>query len=112
MALDESHFHRLADATLKGLMQAIDDLGSDAIDVDLASGILTLTLADGGTYVLNKQAPNRQIWLSSPRSGAWHFDHRGGVGAAAWAATRGGGTLAELLSSELGAVLGGRLDLG
>ena len=31
------------------------------------SGVLTLALGPGkGTYVLNKQAPNRQLWLSSP----------------------------------------------
>ena len=32
----------------------------------LQQGVLTLTLAGKGTYVLNKQAPNQQIWLSSP----------------------------------------------
>jgi frataxin-like iron-binding protein CyaY len=31
------------------------------------SGVLTLAMGPGkGTYVLNKQAPNRQLWLSSP----------------------------------------------
>jgi frataxin-like iron-binding protein CyaY len=28
--------------------------------------VLTLKLGDLGTYVVNKQTPNRQIWLSSP----------------------------------------------
>lgn len=33
------------------------------------SGVLTLKLPDGhGTYVINKQPPNKQIWLSSPSS--------------------------------------------
>lgn len=27
-----------------------------------------------GTYVINKQTPNKQIWLSSPRSGPKRFD--------------------------------------
>ena len=30
------------------------------------SGVLTLKLGDKGTYVINKQPPNKQIWLSSP----------------------------------------------
>jgi frataxin len=30
------------------------------------SGVLTLCLGDHGTYVINKQPPNKQIWLSSP----------------------------------------------
>lgn len=29
-------------------------------------GVLTLDLGSRGTYVLNKQAPNHQIWSSSP----------------------------------------------
>lgn len=28
--------------------------------------MLTLNLGDKGTYVINKQPPNKQIWLSSP----------------------------------------------
>lgn len=34
--------------------------------VILKSGVLTLILDDKGTYVINKQPPNKQIWLSSP----------------------------------------------
>lgn len=30
------------------------------------SGVLTVKLGDRGTYVINKQPPNKQIWLSSP----------------------------------------------
>lgn len=32
------------------------------------SGVLTLKLDEHGTYVINKQPPNKQIWLSSPIS--------------------------------------------
>lgn len=40
------------------------------------SGVLTVKLGRHGTYVINKQTPNRQIWLSSPvrcdqQEGAW-----------------------------------------
>ena len=39
------------------------------------SGVLTLRLGEGkGTYVINKQAPNRQLWLSSPVSGPVRYD--------------------------------------
>lgn len=30
------------------------------------NGVLNLALGDKGTYVVNKQPPNKQIWLSSP----------------------------------------------
>lgn len=34
--------------------------------VPVQSGVLTLKLGSKGTYVINKQPPNKQIWLSSP----------------------------------------------
>ena len=39
-------------------------------------GVLSIQLGEAGTYVLNIQAPNRQIWLSSPISGParYNFD--------------------------------------
>ena len=41
--------------------------GRDVPDVLHAqSGVLTLKLGNKGTYVINKQPPNKQIWLSSP----------------------------------------------
>ena len=40
--------------------------------------MLTAALGGGlGTYVINKQSPNRQIWLSSPVSGPKRYDFRG-----------------------------------
>ena len=29
-------------------------------------GVLTVALGTHGTYVINKQSPNRQLWWSSP----------------------------------------------
>ena len=73
MQLDESRFHALADAVLDHIAEAVDSALGDAIDVEAQGGIVTLSLEGGGQYVLNKHAPNREVWLSSPVSGAWHF---------------------------------------
>ena len=56
-----------------------------------------------GTWVVNKHAPTRQIWLSSPKSGARHyaFDAASGL----WKDTRGGDDLLAHLSAELGVAL-------
>jgi len=35
-------------------------------DFPFQNDVLTVKLGDLGTYVLNKQTPNRQLWLSSP----------------------------------------------
>ena len=32
-------------------------------------GVIKIELGQHGTYVLNKQAPNRQLWMSCPVSG-------------------------------------------
>lgn len=43
-------------------------------DTTLSDGVLTVKLGSHGTYVLNKQTPNKQIWLSSPVSGPYRYD--------------------------------------
>ncbi|MEQ9361280.1 MAG: iron donor protein CyaY [Rhodospirillales bacterium] len=70
MSLDDTSFTRIADATLESFMDAIEAVLGDQADVDLEGGILTIELDSGGQYVINKHAPNRQIWMSSPASGA------------------------------------------
>lgn len=84
MSLDDSRFATLADALLEHVADAIDDALGDVVEVDLEGGILTLSLPGGGQYIVNKNAPLRQVWLASPVSGAWHFDHRDGQ----WVSTR------------------------
>lgn len=84
MTLDETGFSTLADHMLERINDAVDEALGDEIDVDLLGGILTLSLNAGGQYVINKHAPNREIWLSSPISGAAHFAYVDG----AWVSTR------------------------
>jgi len=100
------------------------------------AGVLTLSFPPSGTYVLNKQPPNRQIWLSSPVSGPKRFDYvegvvnnggdgggdggggprgegcdggggGGGEKGGGWVYLRDGARLTELLEGELGVRLGG-----
>jgi frataxin len=92
--LPESAFQTLADSLLAALEEGI---GPDA---ELQSGILTVE-GDAGTWIVNKHAPTRQIWLSSPQSGARHFAWDGKN----WSDTRGKGELLAVLSGELGVAL-------
>jgi iron-sulfur cluster assembly protein CyaY len=104
--MDASQFETRADAALARLQEAVEAAAGDAVDAELVGGILTLELA-GGVYQINKHLPNRQIWLSSPVSGAWHFAWQAGEdGAGAWRATRGGERLEDLLGRELSESLG------
>jgi frataxin len=104
MALDETTFQTVADRTLLAYQQAIEDTLGNALEVDLRDGILTLELDSGATYVINKHAPNRQIWMSSPVSGASHYSYDSERHQ--WVSTRNGGTLAETLAAELARATG------
>ena len=101
--MDDSAFETTANHTLARLMETIEAAIGDVADVDLDGGILTIELDAGGTYVINKHAPNRQIWLSSPASGASHFDHDPARG---WVSTKGGAELEAMLADELAATTG------
>src|SRR3954470_9877540 len=69
--MDETLFDQRAGAALARLAQSLQDL-SDDLDVDLASGILTLEFDDGVKFVANSHGAAQQIWLSANLS-AWHF---------------------------------------
>lgn len=68
--LDEAQYHHEADHTLdilcEELERLVEDAGIDDADIELSQGVLTLKLGSLGTYVINKQTPNKQLWLSSP----------------------------------------------
>ncbi|XP_055962903.1 frataxin, mitochondrial [Sorex fumeus] len=112
-SLDETTYERLAEKTLDALAEFFEDLAdkpytSDDYDVSFGSGVLTVKLGgDLGTYVINKQTPNKQIWLSSPTSGPKRYDWTG----TNWVYAHDGVSLHELLAAELTDVLKTKLDL-
>jgi iron-sulfur cluster assembly protein CyaY len=93
--MSEQAFESLADSLLAALEEGI---GAEA-DAERQGGVLTID-GDDGTWVINKHAPTRQIWLSSPKSGARHYAFDAASGQ--WKDTRGGPDLLALLSAELG----------
>ncbi|CAG2177893.1 unnamed protein product, partial [Oppiella nova] len=69
--LDDLTFERIVDHTLDHLTEQLDTIvessdGLEESDVSLNNGVITLNLGLHGVYVINKQTPNKQIWLSSP----------------------------------------------
>ncbi|MCW8916721.1 MAG: iron donor protein CyaY [Magnetovibrio sp.] len=108
--MDATTFENLADQTLEDLFDAIDEAIGDDADVDFDNGILNIELEDGRQYVINKHAPNMQIWLSSPISGAAHYAYDEGEGA--WVSTRGGAALLEILNAEISTIAGEDVSLG
>lgn len=97
--ISESEFNKLADITISQIAEALEI--NEELEVDYIAGILTVTLENGQQYVINKHAPTRQIWLSSPKSGAWHFLFKS---LNSWVSTNKNQDLLELVSKELNAV--------
>ena len=77
--VDMNTYLRLTSETLESINDRFSELFEDyqslaGGDTALSDGVLTVKLGAHGTYVLNKQTPNQQIWLSSPVSGPYRYD--------------------------------------
>ena len=53
----------------------INDDKDDEFEIVYAEGVLTMSFPPHGTWVLNKQTPNQQIWWSSPISGPRRYEY-------------------------------------
>ena len=86
--------------------EELGDLGyfDQDYDIEYSDGVLTMKLGGNhGTYVINKQTPNRQIWLSSPTSGPKRYDF---TESECWIYRHNGVSLHKLLSDEISDVIG------
>lgn len=81
-----SQYHNVADDTLHTIQDAVEDMIEDSFDnnnsdddtlpeVNYASGVLTMSFPPHGTWVINKQTPNQQLWWSSPISGPRRYEY-------------------------------------
>ena len=88
--LTEREYLRVVEHYLEDLQDKLDEVMEDnsgvVEDVSLHQSVLQLEMADSKIYVINKQTPNLQIWLSSPFSGPQRFDYQEGE----WLNTRNG----------------------
>lgn len=74
--MDGACFHERADALLSELLEALEEADNDGtVEADLVEGVLTINIAKKGEYVINKHEPTRQVWVSSPESGASRFSY-------------------------------------
>ncbi|OCL09085.1 arabinogalactan endo-1,4-beta-galactosidase [Glonium stellatum] len=115
--LSHEEYHQRADEYLDLLVNRLEQQQESRqdLEVEYAAGVLEVSIASKGTYVLNKQPPNRQIWLSSPQSGPKRFDwvvtgesmnQKEGSGVGDWIYLRDGISLTDLIRKELGVELG------
>nr|XP_022329949.1 frataxin, mitochondrial-like [Crassostrea virginica] len=110
--LSELDYHTVAGETMESLTEKFEDIGDTLpcdpeYDAQYSSGVLTVKISDKfGTYVINKQPSNLQIWLSSPISGPFRYDFEDG----AWVYKRTSRTLHQLLSDEVSKALNTPID--
>ena len=103
--MNETEFHGAVEAVLARIERSIE--GSDDLDCDLESGILTITCPDESRVIVNRQTPNREIWVAA-RSGGFHYAWREG----AWRDTRAGTEFFAALAQILAAQGGAEVDWG
>lgn len=65
----ENSYHATANMFLEHLAEQVENLDVGFVeDVVSSDGVVTIKCSGNKVYVINKQSPNRQIWLSSPFS--------------------------------------------
>ncbi|KAJ8958246.1 hypothetical protein NQ318_017389 [Aromia moschata] len=106
-------FDRVCEETLESLTEFFEDLIESKeklskADVSYSDGVLTINLGEYGTYVINRQTPNKQIWLSSPVSGPKRYDYVASGGH--WTYKYDAISLHELLQKEISKILGENVD--
>jgi CyaY protein len=106
MALSETEFNALVDETLLKIETALERLDVD-LDFECAAGILEVSFDDHSKIIVNRQTPNREIWVAA-RSGGYHFRLENGQ----WRGTRDGRELFAVLSECISEQAGEAVDLG
>lgn len=115
LTLHQDLYDKKSDSFLMDLndsLEAVSELDQDFIkNIDANQGVLQFEIADIGTYVINKQPPNKQIWLSSPISGPLRFDYDSLINE--WVSLRDHGEtkLISLLNKEIGQASKGKYKL-
>lgn len=96
--LTDHQYYRLADDSLNLILLELEEIADSNpdLDVEYSDGVMNVTIDSAGTYVINRQPPSKQIWLSSPLSGPKRFDYIEGTG---WV-YKDGTELKQLLKTE------------
>ncbi|KAK5650867.1 hypothetical protein RI129_001896 [Pyrocoelia pectoralis] len=112
--IDSITYEKICEDTLESLTEYIEELIESAqnlklADVAYSDGVLTVNFGNThGTYVINRQTPNRQIWLSSPTSGPKRYDFD--TNNNCWIYKHDGRTLHQLLQEEFSKIIRNNVD--
>ena len=119
---NDSKYNDTAERFLIAVGDAVEAGDYSAVrDVAESQGVLTI-VTTRGTFVINKQPPLRQLWLSSPISGPWHYDMASEsvtppvpsgplTDPVDWVDVKDGHSLRRRLTEELSSVIGQRITI-
>ena len=101
--MDQNEFLRRADECLGAAAKWLENLDPDEVDYTTGDGVVTIEFADGGKFILSRQAATSQIWLAAGAR-AWHYNFD--TANDRWIDDRDGhplnGRLAEAISERIG----------
>jgi CyaY protein len=90
--MNETEFNQLVDAVLLQIEDALEAGGAE-LDFETVGGILQIECGNGSKVIINRQTPNRELWVAA-KSGGYHFRLQQGR----WIDTRDGRELGNAIS--------------
>lgn len=93
--------------TMEPLVEKLAEDDEDC-DLELSDGVLTLNLGKKGTFVISRQTPTRQLWLSSPISGPWHYEFD--ATATVWKCTKSPISFWQRMETELSQIFDTKIE--
>jgi len=103
--MTETEFNTLVDGMLLAIERALEASALD-LEFETTNGILEIEFPSSTKVIINRQTPNREIWVAA-RSGGFHFRRQGEL----WIDTRSGKSLLELLEDVVSQQSGVRANL-
>jgi frataxin len=104
--MEESFYHEVANQQMQKLLDLAEGLEeSHNLEAEYEAGVLTITLPNTRQYVINRHTPSRQIWVSSPVSGAGYYEFSGSSWLSKRADNANKSELYNFISAELNLVL-------
>ena len=96
--MDEREFRKRTDAIYKAVIERLDTEDPDDIEAEMSAGVVKIRLKSGKIFVLNHQAPLREVWYAAGDR-AWHFQYEAST--AKWVDPRNFDELAATLSATI-----------
>lgn len=88
--MDDTTYLQLADKAFRRIEDGLSDVDAEAVDIERAGDVLSLSFANGKKCIINTQRPTRQLWLAAQARG-WHFSYDAEAGR--WSDDRNGDEL-------------------